>query len=89
LKLPVCESVDPAVSDPTEAFRLALFAARDFLIPITLPRIEVEKAVRACFIVPEPRPKVRKPRKRTRRKPVSHAATGDQAAGQPDPGKLG
>lgn len=55
--------------DAQIAFRNALDAARDFLSPLTMPRIEVEAAVSAVFRPPEPKQKAKRPRHRRRRKP--------------------
>jgi len=55
--------------DAQAAYHNALDAARDFLAPLTMPRIEVEAAVRAVFTAPEPRQKPKRPRRRRRRKP--------------------
>jgi len=55
--------------DAQIAFRNALDAARDFLAPLTMPRIEVEAAVSAVFRPPEPKQKAKRPRHRRRRKP--------------------
>ncbi len=57
--------------DAQAAYHAALDAARDFLAPLTMPRIEVEAAVRAVFTAPEPRQKPKRPRRRRRRKPPS------------------
>lgn len=67
LQIPVQEAALTAAADANEAFRNALNKAREFLFPVTLPRISVEKAVRGLFVAPESRAKTRKPRKRRRR----------------------
>lgn len=55
-------------ADAGEAYKNALQAARDFLYPVTLPRVEVEKAVRSLFVAPEAKKAARKPRKRRRKR---------------------
>ncbi len=69
--------------DAQIAFRNALDAARDFLAPLTMPRIEVEAAVSAVFRPPEPKQKAKRPRHRRRRKPGS--GTDDQGTRPADP----
>lgn len=69
--------------DAQIAFRNALDAARDFLAPLTMPRIEVEAAVSAVFRPPEPKQKVKRPRHRRRRKPG--IGTDDQGTRPVDP----
>jgi hypothetical protein len=64
--------------DAQEAFHNALEAAREFLSPLTMPRIEVETAVRAVFQAPEPKQKPKRPRRRRRRKAPS--ASGEPSA---------
>lgn len=64
--------------DAQIAFRNALDAAREFLAPLTMPRIEVEAAVSAVFRPPEPKQKTKRPRRRHRRKPGSPAADQEQ-----------
>jgi len=87
LHIPVQEATKLPATDANEAFRNALNNARDFLFPVTLPRISVEKAVRSIFITPEPRVKLRKTRKRRRR---NHSLSDNQArthdAGDAQPG---
>ena len=60
--------------DAQAAFHNALEAARDFLAPLTMPRIEVERAVKSVFKAPEPKQKPKRPRRRRRRKPPTGAA---------------
>ncbi|HUW70105.1 MAG TPA: polynucleotide adenylyltransferase PcnB [bacterium] len=69
--------------DAQIAFRNALDAARDFLSPLTMPRIEVEAAVSAVFRPPEPKQKAKRPRHRRRRKPG--IGSDDQGAHPVDP----
>jgi len=69
--------------DAQIAFRNALDAARDFLAPLTMPRIEVEAAVSAVFRPPEPKQKAKRPRHRRRRKPG--IGTDDQGTHPVDP----
>ena len=76
LRQPVLAAVQVPAADTAEAYRNALQQARAFLDPITLPRIEVEAAVRANFSAPEPKPKLHKPRKRRRRHKPHDDATG-------------
>jgi poly(A) polymerase len=68
----VRDAVRSAASQPlaetTDAYHHALQAARDFLAPLTMPRVDLEFAVKAEFKAPEPKPKTRKPRRRRRRK---------------------
>jgi len=74
-------------ADATEAFRNALYAARDWLAPITMPRAEVEAAVKASFVEPvvDGKPRRRRPRRRrsgageSGRKPVDPPAGGSPA----------
>ncbi|MBU0926286.1 MAG: CCA tRNA nucleotidyltransferase [Spirochaetes bacterium] len=63
--------------DVQASFKNALEAARDFLAPLTMPRVEVEAAVRAVFKAPDPKQKPKRPRRRRRRKAPS--GSGDQA----------
>lgn len=69
------DSVDAASELPAEdvqaAYHNAIDAARDFLAPLTMPRMEVEAAVRAVFKAPDPKQKPKRPRRRRRRKPPS------------------
>jgi len=55
--------------DAQVAYHNALDAVKEFLAPLTMPRVEVEAAVRAVFTAPEPRQKPKRPRRRRRRKP--------------------
>lgn len=73
----VAEASNLPAEDPQSAFRNALDAARSFLHPLTMPRIEVERAVLSVFTAPEPRQKPRKPRRRRRRKPPTSATPAD------------
>jgi hypothetical protein len=66
--------------DAQMAYGNALEAARQFLAPLTMPRVEVETAVRAVFKAPEPRQKVKRPRRRRRKKPST--GSGDTETGQ-------
>ncbi|TFG80106.1 MAG: polynucleotide adenylyltransferase PcnB, partial [Spirochaetales bacterium] len=77
IKLPVEKASMAQALDVQAAYYEALAAAREFLSPLTMPRVEVEAAVEAIFVAPEALPKVKKPRKRGRRKPaaVKHAET--------------
>lgn len=59
--------------DVQEAYRNVVEATRDFLAPLTMPRVEVERAVRAVFTAPEPRQKPKRSRRRRRRKPSGSA----------------
>ncbi|MGD9940349.1 MAG: polynucleotide adenylyltransferase PcnB [Clostridia bacterium] len=68
-------SLIPA-QDANEAYHTALQAARDFMSPLTMPRVDIEFAVKAEFQAPEPKEKTKKPRKRRRRKP---AASGQES----------
>ncbi|MBU0936397.1 MAG: polynucleotide adenylyltransferase PcnB [Spirochaetes bacterium] len=81
LSVPVEEAAEIPAVDTAEAYHNALQASRDFLLPVTLPRIDVEKAVRANFIAPEPKSKVRKPRKRRRRPRRSESSAGEAQNG--------
>jgi len=64
--------------DAQAAYRNAVDAARAFLAPLTMPRVEVETAVRSVFKAPEPKQKPKRPRRRRRRKSPS-------ASGEPLP----
>lgn len=75
-------SLVPA-QDANEAYHLALQAARDFLAPLTMPRVDLEFAVKAEFLAPEPKAKLKKPHRRRRRKPVS---TGKDSPASPSDG---
>jgi poly(A) polymerase len=72
--------------DANEAYHTALQAARDFMAPLTMPRVDIEFAVKAEFQAPEPKTKVKKPRRRRRRKPA--AAGQDGPATVADAGKV-
>lgn len=72
-------SLIPA-QDAHEAYHLAMQAARDFLAPLTLPRADLEFAVKAEFQAPEPKARPKKPRRRRHRKPAS---TGQNAPVNP------
>lgn len=78
----VREAVSDAEALPAEdaqiAYRNALDAARTFLFPLTMPRVEVEAAVRLVFKAPEPRQKPKRPRRRRRRKPPTGAVDPSQ-----------
>lgn len=84
-------AVERAASLPAEdaqaAYSNAMDAARAFLAPLTMPRVEVEFAVRAVFKAPEPKPKAKRPRRRRRRKPAGpgegRAADGDGTPSSP------
>ncbi|PKL24678.1 MAG: polynucleotide adenylyltransferase PcnB [Spirochaetae bacterium HGW-Spirochaetae-3] len=71
----VKDTVEAAQALPAEdaqaAYHNALDAAREFLAPLTMPRVEVESAVRAVFTAPEPKQKPKRPRRRRRRKAPS------------------
>lgn len=60
--------------DAQSAFHNALDAAREFLAPLTMPRVEVERAVKSVFTAPEPKQKPKRPRRRRRRKPPTGAS---------------
>ena len=79
-------AVEAAAEQPAEdaqmAYGNALEAARQFLAPLTMPRVEVETAVRAVFKAPEPRQKVKRPRRRRRRKPAAGAGGIEAGAGE-------
>lgn len=62
--------------DAQEAYHNVLEASREFLAPLTMPRVEVERAVRSVFTAPEPRQKPKRSRRRRRRKASSGAAPG-------------
>jgi poly(A) polymerase len=66
-KIPVAEAAEHHWPDTYSAWSAALQAAKDFLAPLTLPRIEVEEAVNALFVPPEPNQKLK--RGRRKRKP--------------------
>lgn len=66
--------------DVEEAYHNVLEAAREFLAPLTMPRVEVERAVRAVFTAPEPRQKPKRSRRRRRRK--APGSSGDAKPGQ-------
>ncbi len=76
-------SLFPA-QDANEAYHLALQAARDFMAPLTMPRVDIEFAVKAEFQAPEPKAKPRKPRRRKRRKPVAAGQDGRVTQGGAD-----
>lgn len=82
---PIVERASPeGEADPAMAFKAALEAARDFLSPLTMPRIEVEAAVTADFTVPPPPTKrPRKSRPRKRRSPSRAQPAEGQAAHSP------
>jgi len=69
------DTVEAAQAVPAEdaqaAYHNALEAAREFLAPLTMPRVEVEAAVRAVFTAPEPKQKPKRSRRRRRRKAPS------------------
>jgi poly(A) polymerase len=79
-------AVEVAAEEPAEdaqtAYGNALEAARQFLAPLTMPRVEVETAVRAVFKAPEPRQKVKRPRRRRRGKPAAGAGGIEAGAGE-------
>lgn len=77
LKDAVAAAQSLPAEDAQDAYRNALEAARDFLAPLTMPRIEVEAAVHAVFTAPEPKQKPKRPRRRRRRKPPT--SPGDPA----------
>lgn len=76
-------------ADPALAFKAALDAAREFLLPLTMPRVEVEAAVVADFKAPPmPAKRIRKSRPRKRRTASHTVGAGGQAAGSPVTGAL-
>lgn len=89
----VASSRELPAEDAQMAYHNALDAARSFLAPLTMPRVEVEAAVRAVFTAPEPKQKPKKPRRRRRRKAPSGKAdtaprgNADDAARDDDPGE--
>ncbi len=78
----VKDTVETAQAVPAEdaqtAYHNALDAVREFLAPLTMPRVEVEAAVRAVFTAPEPKQKPKRSRRRRRRKAPS--GSGDPSA---------
>jgi len=78
LKDAVAAAQSLPAEDAQEAYHHALESARDFLSPLTMPRVEVEAAVRAVFTAPEPKQKPKRPRRRRRRKPPT--GSGEPAA---------
>jgi poly(A) polymerase len=79
----VAAARDLPAEDVQVAYHNAIDAARDFLAPLTMPRIEVEAAVRAVFKAPDPKQKPKRPRRRRRRKPPS-SPLDPKPAGKPD-----
>lgn len=81
-------AVEAAQSLPAEdaqaAYHNAVEAARAFLAPLTMPRVEVEAAVRAVFKAPDPKQKPKRPRRRRRRKAPSGSV--EPGRGSPQPG---
>ncbi|HPE35631.1 MAG TPA: polynucleotide adenylyltransferase PcnB [Spirochaetales bacterium] len=80
VKLPVDKAAALPAPDVQTAARNAMDAARAFLSPLTLPRVELEAAVASVFVAPEFPARVRKARKRKRRKPGSRTDAQDAAA---------
>ena len=76
-------SLVPA-QDANEAYHLALQSARDFMAPLTMPRVDIEFAVKAEFQAPEPKAKLKKARRRRRRKPAMASQDGPAAPADVD-----
>lgn len=69
VRLPVVKAALGTYPDARAAYGAALQAAKDFIAPLTMPRIEIEAAVEELFVEPEIAAPIKKKRKRPRRKP--------------------
>jgi len=86
IKLPVRKASCLPAPDAHTAFALALSQAKDFLAPLTMPRIEIEEAVASIFVPPEDQGPLKKSRRRGRKKPAARPAgeADDAYRAQPD-----
>lgn len=69
VRSPVEKAALGSYPDARAAYGAALQAAKDFIAPLTMPRIEIEAAVEELFVEPEIAAPIKKKRKRPRRKP--------------------
>jgi poly(A) polymerase len=74
IRLPVRKAGLAPSPDAHTAFALALNQAKEFLAPLTMPRIEIEEAVASVFVPPEDLGPLKKSRRRGRKKPAARPA---------------